>query len=502
MADDIQASYDSVPYESLPFSETHPDRLAALATLFGMSPPPVERCRVLELGCAGGGNLIPMAVALPGSSFVGVDLSPRQIAAGQETVGALGLGNVDLKALDIRSIGAPFGEFDYIICHGVFSWVPTDVQDKVLQICTQNLAANGVALVSYNTYPGWHDWLVARDVMSYYVRELTDPLARVQQARAFLGFVAQSATGTASPFRRKLLEMAGALAEKSDSYLLHEHLAAVNEPLYFSQFIERAKSHGLQYLADAKLSPMTPGHLSAEAEQTLNQVAPTLLQREQVLDFLNNQSFRRSLLCHPQATINRSLKAEGLAAFRIATLAQPAADQPDIASNVVERFVTPEGLELSTGDPLLKAALVHLAELSPRPVPFGELLTAARVRLGQPADAGPPPARDVKVLGSRLLNCFLAGLVELHVRPPSFRLEVSDRPTASPLARHQIATGAGDRVTNLRHELIRLTDFARALLPLLDGRHTRAELLGLVKAGQQPLDETLQQLAGSALLIS
>jgi methyltransferase-like protein/2-polyprenyl-3-methyl-5-hydroxy-6-metoxy-1,4-benzoquinol methylase len=499
MADDIQQSYDAVPYESLPFSEMHPDRLAALATLFGLSPAPVEGCRVLELGCASGGNLVPMAVALPGSSFVGVDLSPRQIADGQEVVRALNLSNIELRSLDIRTIGADFGQFDYIICHGVFSWVPADVQDKIFTICTQNLPAGGVAVVSYNTYPGWHDWLVARDVMTYHVRGLTDPLARVQQARAFLGFVAQSAAESDGPFRQKLLDMARRLADKSDSYLLHEHLTAVNEPLYFSQFIDRAKSHGLQYLADAKLSPMTPLHLSAEAEQTLNQVAPTLVQREQVLDFLNNQSFRRSLLCRPQATINRSLKAESLTAFRIATLAQPASDQPDIASSVAERFVTPDGLELSTADPLLKAALVHLAGVSPWPVPFGELLTGARVLLCQPADAA-PPARDIKVLGSRLLNCFLAGLVELHVRPPSFRIELSHRPVVSPLARWQVTSAVADRVTNLRHELIRLTDFARKLLPLLDGRHDCSELLRLLKVEQQQLDETLHQLARSALL--
>src|SRR6516165_12727057 len=106
MSDDIQESYDAVPYESLPFNETHPDRLAALATLFGMSPAPAERCRVLELGCASGGNLIPMAVALPGSSFVGVDLSPRQIADGNEVVRALNLSNIELRSLDIRTIGA------------------------------------------------------------------------------------------------------------------------------------------------------------------------------------------------------------------------------------------------------------------------------------------------------------------------------------------------------------------------------------------------------------
>src|SRR5439155_909713 len=67
--------YDEVPYESRAFTETHPDRLATVATLFGLKPPPVEKCRVLELGCADGTNLIPMAIGLPEGTFVGVDLS-------------------------------------------------------------------------------------------------------------------------------------------------------------------------------------------------------------------------------------------------------------------------------------------------------------------------------------------------------------------------------------------------------------------------------------------
>ena len=65
-------SYDEIPYESYPFAQSHPDRLATLATLFGMKPQPIDDCRVLELGCASGGNLIPMAACLPGSKFVGI----------------------------------------------------------------------------------------------------------------------------------------------------------------------------------------------------------------------------------------------------------------------------------------------------------------------------------------------------------------------------------------------------------------------------------------------
>ena len=122
-------SYDALPYPSLPLSQTHPERLATQATLLGLTPVPVERCRVLELGCASGGNLLPMATLLPESHFVGIDLSPRQIEAGQAIVAELQLSNLELRALDIsklaqdETLGAALGQFE-----GVEPRVAADVQ--------------------------------------------------------------------------------------------------------------------------------------------------------------------------------------------------------------------------------------------------------------------------------------------------------------------------------------------------------------------------------------
>src|SRR5260370_36089437 len=164
-------SYDELPYDDKPIRATHPDNLAAIATLYGMTPPPLDRCRVLELGCAAGHNLIAMAISLPEARFTGIDLSPRQIADGQATVAALGLPNVKLQALSVLDMDDAFGQFDYIIAHGIYSWVPAAVQDKVLSVCARNLATDGVAYGSYNTYPGWHQRGMVREMMNYHVRQ-------------------------------------------------------------------------------------------------------------------------------------------------------------------------------------------------------------------------------------------------------------------------------------------------------------------------------------------
>lgn len=150
----LARSYDETPYPGRAYAHPHPDYMAVLATLLGLNPPPVACCRVLEIGCASGANLIPMALSLPGASFIGIDISPRQIAEGQRTIDALGLTNITLLVRDLQEVGDELGQFDYIIAHGVYSWAPAPVRDRLMALTKRCLAPNGIAYISYNTYPG------------------------------------------------------------------------------------------------------------------------------------------------------------------------------------------------------------------------------------------------------------------------------------------------------------------------------------------------------------
>jgi len=161
-------SYDNVPYDSHPFPQSHPDRLATIATLFGMKPKSIENCRVLELACASGGNIIPLAQSLPKAHFVGIDLSKRQIEDGQKVVKSLGLKNIELKHVDLKDLDDSFGKFDYIVALGLYSWVQGDVQEKILEVAEKFLSPDGVAYISYNTYPGCHFRGMIRDMMLYH----------------------------------------------------------------------------------------------------------------------------------------------------------------------------------------------------------------------------------------------------------------------------------------------------------------------------------------------
>ncbi len=491
-ANPTHKDYDEVPYESHPFAQTHPERLFTVGTLFGMRPTPVQKCRVLELGCAAGGNLIPMADYLPGSEFVGVDLSEKQIADGLALVSQFGLKNLKLKHADIASIGADYGQFDYIICHGVFSWVPDAVRDKILDIAQKQLTPNGILYVSYNTYPGWHMRGMIRDMMRYHSNRFNTPTLRTQQARALLDFLSQSVRQDGSAFSVLLKTELETLRTQADHYLYHEHLEENNNPLYFHQFADLAKRHGLKYLGEARVGTMVTGNFGPEIEKTLRMLATDQIQAEQYMDFLRNRMFRETLLCLDRVNPNWAVNPESLRVLHVASGARPvdAQGQPltagvpvtDEASNVSYRSAT--GMSMATTRPLLKAVMQVLNTAFPATVPFDLLRKESRALLGGDGTDPKQVAEDTNVIAVGLLNCYMGSdLIELHGMPITFAKSAGEKPTALVIARAQASRSAV--VTNRRHEVVRLNDLDKHLVPLLDGTRDKAAIVvELIKVAQ------------------
>src|ERR1041385_112988 len=132
-----------------------------------MNPAPVAACRVLEIGCGDGGNLIPMAYFLPECRLVGIDLAGAAIADGNRVVKDLKLRNIELREDDLRDLPQDAGEFDYIIAHGLHSWIPVDVRDRLMELGRSLLAPQGIVFLSYNTWPGSHTRQILREMMLY-----------------------------------------------------------------------------------------------------------------------------------------------------------------------------------------------------------------------------------------------------------------------------------------------------------------------------------------------
>jgi SAM-dependent methyltransferase/methyltransferase-like protein len=474
----VRELYDRAPYPSGMQRHSHPDHLATLAWLHGLQPAPPERCSVLELGCADGSNLLPMALELPESRYVGIDLSPRQIADGRAMAAELGVANLDLRAASILDLDASLGRFDYVICHGVFSWVTRPVQEKILALCRELLAENGVAYVSYNTHPGWSRREVVRDMLLWHVRGIDDPLEKVERSFALVDFLARAAADGQDAHSAFLRTTAERFAEYRDrpGYILHEYLEPTNEPLWFHDFAERAGRHGLQVLTDAEphraeLDSLPPPVAAGIAERSADPIG-----RQQSMDFVVNRTFRKTLLCHREHTPERSASPNVTRRLAAASGTKPEAGQPDLRPGTGGQFRTERGASFSTSHPLAKAVLVALAAIWPRSAPFGDLLADVQERLGvvgQPADE----AGLADLLGS----FFWSGVVELHVHPPLCVETPGLRPRAAELARRQAA--AGLVVTSQRRRVLKLDDpIVQLLLLHLDGSRDREALIRLLAA--------------------
>ncbi|WP_165244028.1 methyltransferase regulatory domain-containing protein [Paludisphaera soli] len=473
MSDPAASSYDELPYTDNCFPYTHPEHMATVARLHGLEPTPVERCRVLELGCAMGGNLIPMALKLPEARFVGIDLSARQVAEGKATIAALGLENVDLRAASILDVGADLGRFDFIVCHGVYSWVPAPVREKILAILAENLAPGGLAYVSYNTFPGWHARGLARDLMAFHVRDSVAMRDSARSARAFLKDLVDVLPDPNTAYAAILRAEGEFLEGVDDAYLYHEHLEETNNPVYFHQFMADAGAAGLAYVAEAKSDGLI-AHLPASARERIAEWTHDEIAREQYVDFVTNRTFRRTFLRRASDKPDDPRPAV-LTSMSMGAVVMPDSPEVDFSSDQPVSFHVPDrGATLTTNHPLLKAAMLELAEARPRMLPFEELLSRVQGRL-RSRRAEPFSDDEARAyLSDALLRTFSVDLVALSVRPPRFAAEPGERPTASPLARHQ--AGQGRRITNIPGRGVEPDALGRLLLGMLDGSRDRAEL--------------------------
>lgn len=444
--------YDETPYESRAHYANHPDRMAVVATMLGLHPPPVPTCRVLELGCAEGGNLLPMAAGLPGASFVGIDLSARQIGLARGAAAAIGLANVDLREASVCDVGEELGTFDYVLAHGLFSWVPRDVQEDVLRVCGRCLAPGGVALVSYNTQPGWSFRTAVREMVAYGTRGLTDTGARVSRVRELVRFLAENVRDEAGGFQRHLMGESYMLELCGDAYIAHEHLERSNEPVYFHELVSRAGRHGLSYLGETRLRGMTLGARRPGLDALLSRFANDTLEKEQLFDLLRHRQFRWSLLVKGEAP--RALVPERLDALLLRVRSLPDASNEE-AGDAESWMFREDGRTLSTRDTLVGEALDLLSAAAPRAVPFEEVL----------ATVGSSRER----LREALIAAYLDDRVEFHVVSPRMTTSPGPCPIASPWARREAPRGGA--VTTLWHETLDLTDVDRTVLTRLDGTH-------------------------------
>lgn len=295
-------TYDELPYKSKAFSNSLPESQNLIATILGLDTPNIKTARVLEIGCSYGGNILSFAMGNPKAEAIGIDLSEQQIKEGKKLIEFLGLKNIKLYHKNILDFDESFGKFDYIICHGVFSWVPEIVQNKILEIIRKYLVENGTAFISYNTYPGWKKLEVFKDAMLYRVRMFEDMgknidvSEKVSYGRGILEFLEQN-----SSMSDDLKDISKDIREKEEYYLYHEYYEENNRPMYFYDFNKKIEESGLVYVADTSMPLNYPYIGNQTLSDTMDrECGNNHIAKIQYFDFLRNTQFRRSIITHKE----------------------------------------------------------------------------------------------------------------------------------------------------------------------------------------------------------
>jgi methyltransferase-like protein len=489
--------YDEVSYLGHAYPFTHPDHLASIAYLFGLDPAAASRCRILELGCGDGANLIPMAYSFADSEFLGIDTAGLPIAEGQSLLREMGLKNITLLQMNLMDFSDGFGQFDYVIAHGLYSWIPPEVQEQLLRICRAVLLPHGVAFISYNTYPGCYIRRMLREIMLFHVDRAPDPMTRIQQARAISGLLGSAYT-TSDELDALLKKEWESICQRHPGALCHDDLADVNQPVYFHEFVAHAGRHGLQYLAEAELFMMYDVNLPEQFRHAMSELGDQRLLREQYLDFICCRRFRQTLLCHQEIPLQDQPARDRLRRLFAASGASVASATVDLDAHAEARFHGHNNATLISSHPVVKALMLVLIEAWPGSLPFQKLVGAIQARF-----EGSSFEELATLVEEALLGALKVGVLELRLHEPRYALEPGERPVVSQLARLQAAKG--ELLTNLRHSSVSVPDeSARQLIQRMDGTKDRNELareLERIPGAAANLDEILKDLTRLALLV-
>jgi SAM-dependent methyltransferase len=465
MPDSLAARYNATPYRHGAIQHSHPARMGAIGRLHGLNCAPPDRCRVLELGCAEGANLLPLAERFPDSQFLGVDFSQVAIATAEATRDACGLGNARFECADLRAFEPEPGGYDYVIAHGVYSWVPDDVKERLLATCLRALAPGGVAYISYNTLPGWGLPGGLRAFLLEEIEQAPDATAKIERARRVLASLEEASRGQPGAYAAHLRSAVEDLLRKPPTLLFHDDLAPVNDPCTFTHFVDHTAKHGLRYLAEAHYATMHFGHTPAPMRAALAGLELDFLREQQYLDVLFQRWLRDSLLCREEP--RREPALELIRECAIGARLRVDAKTANLRPGATLTMKGPNDMDLVFADPIEKAVLIVLVMAGSARVPFATAIANAS---GMLFGAGIPAIRDDAPVLALLYRLFSIDALDLVLAGDGRWLAEGAGP--SPLMRHEAERGF--TITNRWHEPVGVTIQGQQWLVESSGGENRA----------------------------
>lgn len=484
------SSYNEVPYPSFVFPQTSPDRLATLGRLRGIETANPNDSRSLELGCGDGANLIAFAYAYPESRFVGIDLAERHIEKAKLSAQKLGLKNIEFIAADICELElAALGKFDTIVAHGLFSWVPDAVRERILLIYKELLEPNGVGYISYNAFPGCRVRQMMNDMMRFHCGDIDEPAERIDEAKTFVDFLADAVPENSIQAQIVVHEQSG-ITSRSDANFFHDDLSQFNQPFYLHEFVSLLAANGLSYIGEANPSTANPDRLRPDVRESIIGTSDDPLIREQYIDFVEMRRFRSSLVCHADAAPLAEYDARALHFMRIVSTLS--ADGPmNLSPNDVMHFSGKNG-GLDVSHPLTKAFLIELERQGLSGANCEAAIENTAMLLGSEPDTD-----DLNILDTYLSMMFRAEFITAHSCEPKFAETISERPFVSAFARYQIESGSNFVTTLAEANLDIENPIVGAVIRLCDGLHTADEIAQELKEMVNVPEDEMENLAAA-----
>ncbi|MEN9845833.1 MAG: hypothetical protein RIS36_980 [Pseudomonadota bacterium] len=466
-----QSSYEEMPYATMALRVADPNRLSAIARLHGVNVPAPSEASILEIGCGTGANLIHIGEMYPRSRCVGVDISERHIAEGHKIVSGSGVSNVELRCGDLRNAALGHGEFDYIICHGVYSWVAPSVRHDLLSIISSSLSDAGIAFMSYNVLPGWRQRGVLRDIMQTGAvhRAITtgdeSPENRLGGAMELLRLVADKRSGEGDLYGSYIRDGLDRFQNAHPSYLFHEYLEEFNEPLLFSTFMHAAELHGLQFLSEAHPAMMSIDDLGQKVVSYIESLGSDIVTREQCIDIFRNRMFRESVLCRSSHELKRDLKASVFSKLHFVSDYRKSGEEGDekLFTEVLTRSM------VRTPKDEHAVLLDMIGEVGYAGISFADLLSRFSATF--------PGRNDEREVMHGLVRLWRWGLVDIALERAPICNEARGTARVSRLARYQASVGERC-LTSLQHRSCDLSALEREVVNAADGSRDFRDITG------------------------
>ena len=481
--------YDDLVYPSGVYYFTHPDRLAVTAALNGFEPASVSECRVLELGCSDGGNLHAMASILPNAEFVGVDLSPKQIEIANAAKNDQSLDNLQFLAKSFTDIGDELGKFDYIIAHGLFSWIPQPLQDELLSACSRLMSEKGLAYISYNVEPGANEKMWLRQKLLFHVRNIENTRERAKAAWDFVHFIAKVQEVQSGPFEGYLKRIIAESKKLVDplAYFYHEYLEIENHSLMLVDFVAKARTAGLDYVGEACPRNTTLAGIDPGLANVISRFSNDSIEQEQYIDLALETGFRRAILCRSDQNLQRTSSP----VFQGDWYASCSGSSSESGDDGSRSFSIKGRRTYRTSDP----STIHVLDILTNRWPAS--CTLKELQNGLVAPEGSSVEQELHEV---LWSLHLDEIISLH----KYRFPVATEITAKPKMTCNARLGAkqGQYVSSIQHSGVSLDDpVASIVLSHLDGNHDRAALINILlqasregKIGIQVQDSPLHDL--------